>query len=34
MVNHFKVNSKKIEGEVSRREYNEMMGRFIESYII
>ena len=34
MVNHFKVNSKRVEGEVSRRDKNEKMGRFIESYLI
>ena len=33
-MNYFEVNSKRIEGEVSRREYNENMGRFIKSYLI
>ena len=34
MINHFKGNLKRIEGEVSRRDSNEKMGRFIESYLI
>ena len=34
MVNHFEVNSNRIEEEVSRRDSNEKMGRFIESYLI
>ena len=34
MVNHFEANSKRIEGEVSRKGWNEIRGRFIESYLI
>ena len=34
MINHFDANSKRFEGEVSRREWNEIEGRFIESYLI
>ena len=33
-MNHFEENSKRIEGEVSRREWNKIRGRFIESYLI
>ena len=34
MVNHFEVNAKRIEEEVSRRDSNEKIGIFIESYLI
>ena len=30
MMNHFEANSKRIEGENSRKDSNEKMGRFIE----
>ena len=33
-MDHFKASTKRIEGEVSRREWNETRGRFIESYLI
>ena len=34
MVNHFEENSERIEEEFSRRDLNERMGKFIESYLI
>ena len=34
MVNHFEENSERIEEEVSIRDSNERMGKFIESYLI
>ena len=33
IVNHFEVNSMIIDEEVSRRDTNEKMGTFIESYL-
>ena len=33
-MNHFEANLKKIKGEVSNKEWNEMMGRLIEYYLI
>ena len=33
MVNHFEVNSKRIEEEFSRRDSNKKMCRFIEFYL-
>ena len=34
MIDHFEVNSKRIEEDFSRRDSNEKMGRFVESYLI
>ena len=34
MVNYFEANLKMIEGEVSRKGWNKIRGRFIESYLI